>query len=127
MNPLLWQYVRDPVPPNNGFDAAGSRPVILLTGQYVQQYGYGRSRFVAPLGTGPDRLSLPPLNPVYTRGEPAKVYVVVKPIGAGTPVQMGRAAKAYGQSGGGIQYVLPQSVNALVKKGILRKVTTVGR
>jgi len=51
-------------------------------------------------------------------GEPLHTYEVVKPV----DVLEGPAAPYYGQPGMGTQYKLPDSIDNLVKTGVLREV-----
>ncbi len=93
-------------PPGNGF--AGT-PVTreMNPGEVSQRFGPPTGRFVAPPGTTPSQVSLPPnqdISPTYWT-----------PTETITGVQTGPAMPwpPFGGSGGGIQDMLPNPINGL--------------
>ncbi|MCE5308372.1 MAG: TNT domain-containing protein [Acidobacteriales bacterium] len=62
-------------------------------------------------GTPAGALSLPPA----TAGQPVNLFQVAKPF----PVQAGTVAPAFGQLGGGTQYLTPVNLGVLLKRGVL--------
>lgn len=98
-------------PPNDGFNAT-SRSSTLSPGSTLQRSGGIQGKFVAPVNTPVEKLSLPPdkIN------APITYYTVLKPI----QVQAGTAMPWFNQPGGGTQFLLPDSIANLQKTDILR-------
>ncbi len=98
-------------PANNGFSGT-AQTAYLFPGQTIQRYGGSNySRFFAPQGTPAGALALPP----GTAQQPLNLFQVVKPF----PVQSGTVAPAFGQLGGGTQYVTPVNLGTLLKRGVI--------
>lgn len=108
-------------PPNRG--AISSTTVTLKPGQMIDRYGgfidkdsgqfkdYGA--FTAKAGEPFENRALP----LDTLKKPYKQYEVIKPI---PEVQAGQAIPWFGQTGKGLQYELPLSIDDLVAKGYLK-------
>ncbi|MFD0671934.1 TNT domain-containing protein [Cohnella sp. GCM10027633] len=99
--------------PNGGY-VTGTRVdgARLEEGTLIDRYGNERGSYTSPLGTGYGERALP-----YVENSNAyHQYKVVKPI---DDVSMGEIAPAFKQSGGGIQYELPNSIEYLKSKGYL--------
>lgn len=109
-----WRY-----PPNEGFKAE-SIIADAPVGTRMDRYGGEGGDFTASPGTSFPQRALPPdsLEKDY------HVYETVKPFDSisGYP-QYGETAPAFGQSGGGMQYKLPRSVQWLRENGYLREVS----
>lgn len=97
-------------PPNNGFNTT-PRNSTLSQGSTLQRNGGTQGKFVAPVNTPLEKLSLPPdkINATVTN------YTVLKPI----QVQAGTAMPWFGQPDGGTQFLLPNSIANLQKNGYL--------
>ena len=95
-------------PPNDGFSGT-PESVTLPARTTVERYGSPNGRYVAPVGTPPEALSLPP-DKVGTSPD---YYALLAPI----EVQAGTAAPWFNQPGGGTQYILPDSITNLVRSG----------
>ncbi|MGE5627344.1 MAG: TNT domain-containing protein [Solirubrobacterales bacterium] len=108
-------------PPNDGFIPdlpKGNRPIKPLeVGQVIDRYGRETGNYVSPkypTVTYEER-ALPYLkNPnAYHQ------YEIIKPIQG---VEYGEIAKAFGQSGGGTQYILPESLKYYLENGYIREI-----
>ncbi|KQB98480.1 hypothetical protein AL073_01265 [Loktanella sp. 1ANDIMAR09] len=110
-------------PPNYGFDGP---PTIreLQPGQTFDRYGWridengnfsDRGAFVVPDNVPFDQRLLPDssLNAPYNQ------YEVLRPI---PQVNSGTAAPWFGRPGGGTQYQLPMSIDALIDQGFIRRI-----
>ncbi|MDX3775556.1 glycohydrolase toxin TNT-related protein [Chromatiaceae bacterium AAb-1] len=100
-------------PPNMGFQGP-IRNTHLRPGQVVDRYGLEGGHFVSPAGTPFGQRSLPG----DARNLPYTQYRVLRPI----HVREGVVAPAFGQFGGGTQYILPLRVRTLVERGYLERV-----
>jgi RHS repeat-associated protein len=98
-------------PPNSGFTGIPEY-TILPPGTQLGRWGGEGGTYLSPLGTQPNKLSLPP----GTTSLPYTVYTVVKPL----PVLSGRAAGWFYQSGGGTQYLTFNPVDYLIENGYLK-------
>lgn len=111
----LAQYPR-----HLGFQDGKYDEWVVPEGKLLARYGKPEGgRFVTDPGTSPEKVSLPPWK------DPSEyhVYRVEYPEGAQPlKVKRGIAAPAYNQPGGGIQYVLPRTVEDLLNKHILKEV-----
>ncbi len=106
-------------PPNGGFAGAPTR-VHLLPGTVIDRFGgTGFSRFFAPPGTPASMRSLPPGSQQTLQ----RVFEVIKPL----EVEVGIAQPWFGQPGGGIQYRTPVDLDVLLRRGILRHISSCGR
>lgn len=123
----------DPTQPNwwypkaNGFllDSGGNpieRPVTLQAGQFVDLFGSGTGRFLAPAGTLYAYRAIPPSNlDTYDPRYPFNyhLYRVLAPFS----VEAGPAAPWFGQPGGGLQYYTGGNrVSQLVQTGFLQEI-----
>ena len=88
-------------------------PLIYLL-LLIDRYGEGTGYYTSPFGTPYSERSLAP----NTDKRPYTVYEVVKPI----QVEGGKIAPWFDEPGGGIQYIMPESLDQLVKEGILKEV-----
>ena len=98
-------------PPNNGFLGQPSTE-MLQPGTSVERWGYPGGKYLAPAGSNPWSLSLPP----GSTSLPYNKYTVLKPFS----VTSGPAAPWFGQLGGGMQYLSPKSVGWLIQQGYLK-------
>jgi hypothetical protein len=98
-------------PRNDGFQGDPER-TWLNSGDQFDRYGSEYGRFTSPVGTPMPMRAMPP----GTADRAYNVYEVVKPF----EVQSGTIAPAFGQVGGGTQYVLPLSVRALLARCVIR-------
>ncbi len=108
-------------PPNRG--AISSHTTTLKPGQKIDRYGgfidNGTGEF-KDFGTFTAKAGEPFENralPIDTLTKPYKQYEVLKPI---PEVQAGEAIPWFGQTGKGLQYELPLSVDDLISKGYLK-------
>jgi chemotaxis protein histidine kinase CheA len=100
-------------PLNNGF-AGAPRTLTIPRGKVIDRLGDPGGRFVAPEGTPDAARAI-----ARTHNPPAyRAYRVIEPI---PNVEVGRAAQAHGQTGGGTQMQLPQTVESLQKQGKLQR------
>lgn len=105
--------------PNDGIEPGTlNRNQTLKAGTQIDRYGTEYGKYTSPTGTSYEARSLPyKKNPfMYNK------YEVVKDING---VDSSTIAEAFGQTGGGVQYQLPQSVKDLVNAGYLRRVPVV--
>lgn len=86
----------------------------LQPGTLIDRYGPPGGSFASPVGTPLYARSLSP----QAAGSPLLTYRVVQPL----TVQSGIAAPALYQPGGGIQYLLPNSVQTLLDNGLIEPV-----
>jgi hypothetical protein len=99
-------------PDNMGF-ANGPSTETLPAGAQIDRYGYDSGSFVAPIGTPYNARSLPPES-----NGPYAAYTVLQDI----EVQAGTTVPAFGQPGGGTQYLLPSTVDSLLRQQILKEI-----
>jgi len=94
----------------------GLERIAALNGTLKTQYRYGHEtgRFTSPEGTPFENRSLPP----GSENRPFHTYEVLKPF----DVLEGDVAPWFDQPGGGIQYMLPDSIENLINDGYLRRV-----
>ncbi len=104
--PINW-------PPNNGFTTTPKNE-YLMPGQRIDRFGRNNGKFASPQGTPYEMRALPG----EVRGKEYHVFEVVKPI----HVKSGHAAPWFNKTGLGQQYMLPTSVNVLMKRGFLKEV-----
>ena len=99
-------------PPNRGFMPGEGTPASLLPGAVVDRYGDPTGSFLSPQGTPVAARSLSP----GAENRPLNTYDVMRPI----PVDAGRIAPYYNQTGLGIQFdIWPFSVQDYVESGHL--------
>jgi RHS repeat-associated protein len=97
-------------PPNNGFAGTPSS-ITLNPSQIVTRYGAPDGRYASPIGTPLSARALP----FQQWNLPITGYEVVKPI----EVLAGPARAWFGLPGGGMQYHFSQTLETLVRQGIL--------
>ena len=102
------------MPLNNGAVPGTVKEIVLQPGKY-SRYGEVKdgSRYITNYGATPSQLSLPPLND----GVHIEI-TVIKPI-AGVQQSIVAAWARWNGVGGGIQYLLPQSIVDLRNLGYL--------
>ncbi|MGG7176990.1 glycohydrolase toxin TNT-related protein [Clostridium paraputrificum] len=108
-------------PANDGFILElekGNRPIKSLgVGEIIDRFGRETGNYVSPKypAVTYEQRALPYLkNPnAYHQ------YEILKPIPG---VEYGEIAAAFGQSGGGVQYVLPESLKYYLDNGFIREV-----
>ncbi len=102
-----WKY-----PDNRGF-AGASKDEILQPGTKIDRYGGDNGNYFSPAGTPYEGRGLPPdsLTKDYSQFE------VMRQL----PTDSGRIAPAFGQPGGGTQFITDRSVNDLLKSGHIRR------
>jgi len=97
-------------PPNNGATTAGWKYDFLKPGDLIDRYGGPYGYFAGRPGDLPFMRSLPPDN-----SGAYNMYKVLKPI----PIQESIIAPAFGQPGGGLQYLLPENIKFLEQNGYI--------
>ena len=100
-------------PENNGF-ADIPMDEVLQPGARIDRYGSDYGSFTSPEGTPYAMRAVAP----ETDQRPYSVYEVVEPIN----VKSGSIASWFDEPDGGIQYLLPDTVDELLDAGILRKI-----
>ena len=100
-------------PENNGF-ADMPMDEVLQPGARIDRYGSDYGSFTSPEGTPYEMRAVAP----GTDQRPYSVYEVVEPIN----VKSGSIASWFDEPGGGIQYLLPDTVDELLDAGILRRI-----
>ena len=100
-------------PENDGFE---SMPIdeVLQPGTRIDRYGSDFGSFTSPEGIPYKMRSVAP----GTDLKPYSVFEVVKPIN----VKAGEIAPWFDEPGGGIQYLLPDTVDELLDAGVLRRI-----
>ncbi len=87
---------------------------ILVTHLIDRYGGSGYSKFFAPTGTPEPMRALPP----GVSQQPLRLFEVLKPF----EVQESRIAPAFGEVGGGQQYLPPVRLDVLLNRGIVGEV-----
>ena len=100
-------------PENNGF-ADIPMDEVLQPGARIDRYGSDYGSFTSPEGTPYEMRAVAP----GTDQRPYSVFEVVEPIN----VKSGSIASWFDEPGGGIQYLLPDTVDELLDVGILRRI-----
>lgn len=100
-------------PINMGFSGRVENS-YLRPGQIVDRYGREGGYFVSPSGTPFGQRSLPS----EALSAPYSQYRILRPI----HVRAGSIAPAFGQMGGGTQYILPLRVRTLIDRGYMERV-----
>ena len=103
--PVAQPVTNSKWPPNDGFKGVPDE-VTLLRGSVVDRYGWPDGYFVAPQGTPFEARSLP----AEYIDRPLMTYEVISDIHG---VRAGITAEWFGQPGGGIQFQLPDKVEAI--------------
>ena len=102
----------DEWPANDGFFAGFEKDSVLQPGTRIDRYGSNRGSFASPEGTPFKNRGLPSSR----AGDPYSSFTVQKPI----TVRGGIAAPWMDSPGGGVQYMLPRSIQDLMDGGFLR-------
>ena len=100
-------------PENHGFVGKQSSKV-LQPGTRIDRYGSDFGSFVSPEGTPYNMRAVAPGTDMMQYS----VFEVVKPL----TVTAGKAMPWFDEIGGGIQYLLPETVDALLDAGIIRRI-----
>lgn len=100
-------------PENNGF-ADIPMDEVLQPGARIDRYGSDYGSFTSPEGTPYEMRAVAP----GTDQRPYSVFEVVEQIN----VKSGSIASWFDEPGGGIQYLLPDTVDELLDAGILRRI-----
>ena len=100
-------------PTNDGFVNIPTNE-ILQAGTRLDRYGSDFGSFTSPEGVPYKMRSVVP----GTDLEPYSVFEVVKPI----EVKSGQIAPWFDEPGGGIQYLMPQTIEDLLNAGIIRRI-----
>lgn len=85
----------------------------LDIGSKIDRFGSDYGTFTSPLGISYEQRALAP----GTELKPYSVFEVLKPI----DVKAGEIAPWFNQPGGGIQYVMPDTIDELIEAGYLRR------
>ncbi|WLF69132.1 peptidoglycan-binding protein [Clostridium septicum] len=88
--------------------------VTLKPGEKIDRYGTDYGSFASPEGISYGERALAP----GTDLKPYSVFEVIKPM----KVKAGEIAPWFNETGGGIQYVLPDIIDELLDAGIIRRV-----
>ncbi|EEA26181.1 conserved hypothetical protein [Talaromyces marneffei ATCC 18224] len=112
-------------PPQQGFRLYPNGTQIfsrttIYNNTLIDRFGGYNSTYVSPVDTPYEQRSIPPSN-LVRRGENASIYyrfLTLRDI----EVESGAIAPWYGQPGGGIQYILPDTTGVLVGNGWLQDV-----
>ncbi|AYE33985.1 TNT domain-containing protein [Clostridium septicum] len=88
--------------------------VTLKPGEKIDRYGTDYGSFASPEGISYGQRALAP----GTDLKPYSVFEVIKPM----KVKAGEIAPWFNETGGGIQYVLPDIIDELLDAGIIRRV-----
>ena len=114
-NPLYYDQATGEVnwPANDGF-AETPYSQTLGVGTWLDRFGYDGGKYVCPAGISYTMRSCAP-------GTEDKPYSIFVTKGA-TTVQAGLIAPWFDETGGGMQYLLPDSVQNLLDSGNLRRV-----
>ena len=97
-------------------DGFASTPIdeVLQPGTGIDRYGSDFGSFTSPEGIPYEMRAVAP----GTDLKPYSVFEVVEPIN----VKAGEIAPWFDEPGGGIQYLLPDTVDELLDAGILRRI-----
>ncbi len=107
-------------PPNNGFitietKTINSGNINRYGGFYEKGVFKDKGKFVSPEEVPFEGRALPE----SAKDKPLQVYEVLKPI---PDVKSGNAIPWFNQTGGGTQYLLPESIDDLVEQGFLKRI-----
>ncbi|MEM7548059.1 MAG: glycohydrolase toxin TNT-related protein [Bacteroidota bacterium] len=97
-------------PENNGFLGTSQR-TFLMPGDEISRFGSSYGRYFSPSGTPLPLRALPPGSNTNIFNN----FKVLKPFS----VESGVISPAFGQPGGGIQYLSPLPARTLIKHGII--------
>lgn len=102
--------IQEYYPANNGAMQGTTNSEYLLKGTQISRIGSETGSYASPIGTQIELRALPPNNSGIE-----SIYEIIKPI----PVQSSTIAPAFFQPGTGTQYLLPRSIDILLKRGII--------
>ncbi|MFC3932567.1 TNT domain-containing protein [Streptococcus dentapri] len=100
-------------PENDGFSGEPKK-IVLTPGTRVDRYGSDYGSFISPEGIPYEQRAVAP----GTDLKPYSVFEVVEPL----EVKAGEVAPWFDEPGGGIQYLLPDTVDELLDNNIIRRV-----
>ena len=100
-------------PQHDGFDGV-PKNVILEPGTKIDRYGSDYGTFTSPEGIPYEQRAVAP----GTDLKPYSVFEIVEPL----EVKAGKVAPWFNEPGGGIQYLLPNSVDKLLDDNIIRRI-----
>ena len=100
-------------PENNGFAGTPIGEVLQL-GTRIDRYGSDYGSFTSPEGLPYGMRAVAP----GTDQRPYSVFEVIEPI----KVKSGSVAPWFDEIGGGIQYLMPDTIDELLDAGILRRI-----
>ncbi len=114
-NPKYYNQVTGEInwPPQDGF-VDSPIDVILKPGIKIDRYGSDAGFFTSPEGTPYRMRALAP----GTEAKTYSVFEVVKPI----RVKSGKIAPWFDEIGGGVQYLLPDSIEDLISENKIRRI-----
>ena len=87
---------------------------VLQPGARIDRYGSDYDSFTSPEGTPYEMRAVAP----GTDQRPYSIFEVIEPIN----IKSGSIAPWFSEPGGGIQYLLPDTVDELLDAGILRRI-----
>ena len=102
-------------PPNNGAVEGSNETVVLEAGSQIDRYGSEDGYFTAATDTPYEQRSCAP----GSDQKPYHQYEVLKPIEG---VEKGITAPWFDEPGGGVQYMMPSSIEELVNQGFLKRI-----
>lgn len=127
---VRWEAYRQDCADDNGFDRRHreengdyTMEVTLPKGTLLLRYGSETGHFTAPLHTPYETLGLPWLRETVEYHE---YRVVVDGLRVLCLVKRGRVAPMFDSPGGGVQYLHPNSIRALIRRRVLVEVLRYG-
>ena len=102
-------------PPNNGAVEGSNEVVVLEVGTQIDRYGSEDGYFTAATDTPYEQRSCAP----GSDQKPYHQYEVLKPIEG---VEQGITAPWFDEPGGGVQYMMPSTLEELVNQGFLKRI-----
>lgn len=103
-------------PSNSGF-LNSPEGKYLMPGELIDRFGFEGGKFFSPKGTPFEMRGLPS----HTRQRSYNIYEVKKPF----EVREGLSTPAFDSIGLGIQYESPITIDILIKRGIIERVTEI--
>ncbi|MBF0776803.1 MULTISPECIES: TNT domain-containing protein, partial [unclassified Streptococcus] len=100
-------------PQNDGFDGT-PKNISLQPGTRIDRYGSDYGTFTSPEGVPYEQRAVAP----GTDLKAYSIFEVVEPL----EVRAGKVAPWFDEPGGGLQYLLPDSVDELLEKNIVRRI-----
>ena len=102
-------------PPNDGAVDGTQETIVLKKGTQIDRYGSEDGYYTTPINTPYEERSCAP----GSKDKPYCQYVVTKPIEG---VEQSVTAAWFDEPGGGLQYLMPESVGDLVQEGYLERI-----